>query len=318
MTGPPRCIGRASSSAWLVSRRPRRTTSAACTSSWTLACAASPRPGRTSRCLTRCVSWPRDWEQLGELVTPDEDQEIVHKRLDDLRASYAELYEGADAGDVFGDRRSSSLEARSTDASSPSAAQSSRPARVAAPARRAREDPRRRTPHGARRSTPDAQRGVMTSPDTGAVMPNIEGERTRHSHWPWHKDAPLSPGLTTVIPVEKRRPFHATRAARRTRSDRARRRRRQPVRRHGRRLAADRREAWAVRQADCAGLSLCCQSVRAGAPVDPGAVGAQPGLLLQLVVRPGRHRVLHEVGRRHGAHTGGYRDRTRPRVAAHG
>lgn len=37
------------------------------------------------------------WEQLGALVTPDEgESELVYKRLDELRAAYVDMYEGAE------------------------------------------------------------------------------------------------------------------------------------------------------------------------------------------------------------------------------
>ena len=37
------------------------------------------------------------WEQFGALVTPDEgESDLVHKRLDELRAAYLDLYEGAE------------------------------------------------------------------------------------------------------------------------------------------------------------------------------------------------------------------------------
>ncbi len=41
----------------------------------------------------------------------------------------------------------------------------------------------------ARRSTPAAQRDCHDLPDTGAVMPNIEGQSDFDVHWPWLKDA---------------------------------------------------------------------------------------------------------------------------------
>ena len=42
----------------------------------------------------------------------------------------------------------------------------------------------------------------MTSPDTSKVMHNIEGHSEYDVQWPWHRDEPLAPGLTTVIRVK--------------------------------------------------------------------------------------------------------------------
>ncbi len=44
--------------------------------------------------------------------------------------------------------------------------------------------------------------------------------------------------------------------------------------------------------------------LRNRAPPDPGRLGAQPHLLLQLGVLPGAHHLLAEMGRRHAAHRG--------------
>ena len=81
------------------------------------------------------------WEQLGALVAPDDDQELIHKRLDDLRASYAcSFYEGAELlamSSVIAARRRSGP--GSADACHPAFLRRLDQARVAAPARRARE-----------------------------------------------------------------------------------------------------------------------------------------------------------------------------------
>jgi hypothetical protein len=50
------------------------------------------------------------WDQLEALAAPDADTEVVQKRLDDLRAAYADLYEGAELlamSSVIAARRSS-------------------------------------------------------------------------------------------------------------------------------------------------------------------------------------------------------------------
>ena len=54
------------------------------------------------------------------------------------------------------------------------------------------------------------------------------------------------------------------------------------------------------------------------APRDPGRLGAQPGVLLQLVVLARAHRIRAQVGRRHGAHRLCSRSGARPCVAARG
>ncbi|CAA9374520.1 MAG: Glycosyltransferases involved in cell wall biogenesis, partial [uncultured Nocardioides sp.] len=93
------------------------------------------------------------------------------------------------------------------------------------------------------------------------------------------------------------------------------RRRQRLDRRHPRGRAGDGRAHRPGAPVHAAGLPLRGGACRGGAPGPARALGALPGLLLQLVLLP-RHHPLHlEVGRRHGAHHRGRGLDGRPVVA---
>ena len=156
----------------------------------------------------------------------------------------------------------------------------------------------------------------MTMTESFRRLPNREGRDDFEVRWPTGCRCPRArPDIGAA--GEERGPQPAVGAATAVPGRPARGRRRQPVRRrHAGGRTGGCRPGGCGRSPHRHRVPVQRQPVRRGAPRHARGLGAQPRLLLQLVLRPRADRLLHEVGRRHGPDRGGRRDVRRPRVAA--
>ena len=163
---------------------------------------------------------------------------------------------------------------------------------------------------------PAARRAMVTEPPGRGRPDQPRGARRLRRAPPGGRDrARLHRG-----PARPRRgALAAVRAAAAAARGRARRRHRQPLdRRYGGRRAARRRRARRDRPARGSPVPVRGRPLRCRAPRHPCRLGAQPGVLLQLVVLACADRLRAQVGRRHGAHRPCSCDGARPCLAARG
>ena len=276
----------------------------------------APRPAHLGR---RRGAGPAARHRRGELAALDKladeggDRPDVHATLDEMRAAYASFYEEAEAiasstalasrregyADGAAGRPPMGESARAPTGSRTACGPWCRPPRAAGSARPSAGSAERRARRSARYRLP-------------------EGYADYDVRWPWH-DGAADARADVRVPGQERGAQPAVGAAADVRGRAARGARRQRVRRrHRRGRPAGRRVGGRGRPPHAGVVPVPRQPRRHRAPDHPARLGALADALLQLVVQPGAHDVLHEVGRRHGADPRGRRLPRRPLVAARG